>query len=636
MLPGSAAEIRNDFPVHAFANAAWRESQVHAALNRQLHPSASRNTHHTMQSSDHRYTHSQKRTLTQLLNLAELHFSGLSYKGALHCRPNPLIAGPTGAGKSFLVEEAARECKAHYFKITYGDWIAQGARHESTMSLVLKAVAKHPRVLFHIDELDKYGNQATAMESTWGRSIQTDIWNVLDFNLPALQEDKNDYPQLEKMSADQRRAFVRSRLWIVGSGTWQMVFNQKKTSSFMGFNAGAVQETPIAERIRDAKSIPDELTARFHSDILIMEYPFAEEEITNLLDRFGITQIAEELGTSIHVNELQQKLSTQGMRVFESLMTNLLVEQLERKRNGKETSFTQVDSSRGPDPQEQRDPPTCQSQESNVSFSGNHLEQQAEALADEDIDAQIEELNNQLAELKQEIEKPNLNFSLQLMSLHEMQDLGEIRPECAFDAAPQYAATSSARTGRWMNPSPSWYRRCLQAIQARIPLRPTRSEPECYHPNEDHACQRSMSMMGLGALELSVSIAVEGSVFSETTREDLMRWRELFEEMIWRLSETKFLLGRRPRTGYEDPRVSILVGMSNGGTSMADPYTDAKVLIHEVHNRSEDDRVNLLLRIVREIVVESKNCKMGHIDHYVAFFNRMSKAASQRINQESA
>jgi hypothetical protein len=277
-------------------------------------------------------TLSQQCILARLRELGCLQFDEQLHGGPLKCRLNPLIAAPTGAGKSFLVKQIAETFKAHYLSLTYGDWIVQGASKEHgdpTVKCILQALMQYPRVLLHIDELDKIGNPASGGGSGWDRSIRTDLWKVLDYQLPPI-ETLGEHAQLPEYRNFMSVEKIQRRLWIVGSGTWQNLFTTQEPG-FMGYGKQSGETSiDMGERIVKSEIIPQELTARFYGEIFIMEYPKSDEEIQELLQSFGLSESARELGIPIDLSALKQVIKFQGMRAFETLKTRLNIASLRR------------------------------------------------------------------------------------------------------------------------------------------------------------------------------------------------------------------------------------------------------------------------------------------------------------------
>jgi hypothetical protein len=282
--------------------------------------------------SKHVRTQSQENARGKIMALAELFFEtnelcGLSIKPRFF----PLIVGPTGAGKTMLIREAAESLGATLLRITFGDWMPRGIRGETgtpTSFQILSLLESNPRVVLHVDELDKWQED---FASSWSRSVAADLWNVLDKELP-LEEYLKSKDRPKPRSPEELARKVRENLWIVGSGTWQSVFNQATTPS-CGFVSGhprtEISDDELTEKIVQKKMIPDELLSRFAADLIFLRYPATPEEIQRLLDESGISQLARRLETTVTIDDVN--FDRKGMRILESLATRLLV--LKRSRD---------------------------------------------------------------------------------------------------------------------------------------------------------------------------------------------------------------------------------------------------------------------------------------------------------------
>lgn len=253
-------------------------------------------------------------------------YAGSSATLAVKPRLFPLVVGPTGAGKSHLVKLTAETLRANHLRVTYGDWVPRGAREgagEATTQRIIEAVLSHDRVLLHIDELDKC---QLSYEHSWTRSIANDIWNVLDGEL-------RHHQAADDATAARLRKRVASGLWIVGSGTWQQVFEEASRAG-LGFNAQPpppVAADPVAlrEKIVQARMIPTELLSRFAGELQFIFYPETVEEKQRLLDESGILELARSIGFPVSVNDLN--FAAAGMRCLESLLTRVVIAAQEQR-----------------------------------------------------------------------------------------------------------------------------------------------------------------------------------------------------------------------------------------------------------------------------------------------------------------
>lgn len=104
---------------------------------------------------------------------------------ALPVRPraNHLLAGSTGTGKTFLVEELARRLKLPYLRLSLVNWVLLGCTRrgaEATLPLIYRFVIAHPRGVIHLDELDKVGGK-----SEWTQAVVLEMMSALDREVKA-------------------------------------------------------------------------------------------------------------------------------------------------------------------------------------------------------------------------------------------------------------------------------------------------------------------------------------------------------------------------------------------------------------------------------------------------------------------
>lgn len=268
-------------------------------------------------------TESHRTAAITLLTTGDIFFSDeRTLTPGLKLRLFPLIVGPTGAGKSSLVKSIAHLQHARYLKVTRSDWIVQGStRGRPTMYQILDYITTHKRVIVHIDELDKF--QISFGSQEWSASIAGDLWSLLDGAFP-VSEYLRDTPfaEPEKPSEHEINSWIQSRCLIIGSGTWQDVFQANRAGSAIGF-LGNKTETPVtADTIAHAKLISPELLHRFNSDVIFLKYPDLKET-SALLESTGINALAREMGQTISPKEINFEQG--GMRVLESIATRLVI-----------------------------------------------------------------------------------------------------------------------------------------------------------------------------------------------------------------------------------------------------------------------------------------------------------------------
>jgi hypothetical protein len=251
---------------------------------------------------------SQRSVYEALLLRGEMFFSPRLYSLRIQPRLNPLIAGPTGAGKTFLVEEVARKLDASFMKICFGDWVPFGSTDGvPTMKMIYRRLEQSNRVLLLLDELCKYRPEYTG---GWSRSVASDLWQLLDRSPGAI-----DYADAGLKGQDLRK--LLSKLWIVGAGTWQDI---QRPNSTIGFARGG--QDSLQERITADGRIPDELLLRFNPQLVQLRYPLQTETL-EIYEHSGIAALAKAAGVTL--NPAVHDWSRGGMRSLEDLATTLML-----------------------------------------------------------------------------------------------------------------------------------------------------------------------------------------------------------------------------------------------------------------------------------------------------------------------
>jgi hypothetical protein len=189
------------------------------------------------------------------------------------------------------------------------------------MFSVLAAIEKHERVCIFLDELDKAFGPGEA--GCWERSVMNEVYALLDKQLP-LEDFARFQDKTTKTSKTGSSGIDPNRLWIIGCGTWQSLFNPRATIKTIGFQGGSQgpSNADILDQVRTSNSIPAELLARFHATPMLLTYP-APDEVPELLKAYGIDRLATEAGVDLSTVKIDFSLG--GMRVFEALAADLLL-----------------------------------------------------------------------------------------------------------------------------------------------------------------------------------------------------------------------------------------------------------------------------------------------------------------------
>jgi hypothetical protein len=158
-------------------------------------------------------------------------------------------------------------------------------------------------------------------ESTWGRSVASDLWRTLDHELPIAAYLRSPRSTLHgvDISEDKLAQKVPSTLWFVGIGTWQASFETSPTIGFSPQN----QLTRVLEgkTIQRSQTIPVELLLRFHPDVIQLTYPTLEET-EEVFRACGLTEAAQNAGLKL---DPQRHDWRGGMRSVEALWAEIAI-----------------------------------------------------------------------------------------------------------------------------------------------------------------------------------------------------------------------------------------------------------------------------------------------------------------------
>lgn len=181
-----------------------------------------------------------------------------------------------------------------------------------TLRRILNACATADRVVVVADEVDKCSGETS---SSWSRGVLGELYSLLDRELPVqeyLQAAEN-----RSLSVEQLKERVAA-IWIIGIGTWQTLWQHRKSMGFVAHRADVLPS--IVEPIRKSGVIPDELLLRFAWPPVAVPYPTARET-ADLFERSGLNALAARAGVVLRPHE--HDWHEGGMRSLETLVTEL-------------------------------------------------------------------------------------------------------------------------------------------------------------------------------------------------------------------------------------------------------------------------------------------------------------------------
>ncbi|MFZ4774039.1 MAG: ATP-binding protein [Terrimicrobiaceae bacterium] len=267
------------------------------------------------------WSKSQQQAFKKLIDIGETFFYAEWEGAGLRPRLDPLVVGPSGAGKTHLIRAVAEQLALPVLRITHGEWIVAGSRSSSahTTEKVRKFIQQNERGIVHMDELDK---ARAGFQSEWTISVFAEIFCLIDRVEPAGGRQQDWSPELlKRLSKD---------IWFIGTGTWQDLWTKQSAPS-IGFGGATARIDPadFTADIHRTRLIPDELLRRFCSDIICLNSA-TPDEYRQAARHFGLVKIARKLNIKLdYENGASGNL---GARWLEETYASLLVTAWKRGR----------------------------------------------------------------------------------------------------------------------------------------------------------------------------------------------------------------------------------------------------------------------------------------------------------------
>jgi hypothetical protein len=258
---------------------------------------------------------------------------GQAYLAAQHfsfCRPrgHTLLVGPSGAGKTHLARQVARELDVPLLALSVSGWVlvecskrGAGATWPSIFRFLERNHCGDGAMIF-IDEIDKIGQP-----TEWETFLRLEIFQLLDGTIPndlRLSRDDDDEVISPKLVCEVGE-FLARRTFVVAAGAFQHIWEERNRPA-LGFKT-APTELMQPELSELARTLPRELTNRFRSSVLAL--PSLLESDYHSILRIASQKVPPFLReTFVRLGERRIPLALanqQGVRFLEEILLDTLI-----------------------------------------------------------------------------------------------------------------------------------------------------------------------------------------------------------------------------------------------------------------------------------------------------------------------
>ena len=267
--------------------------------------------------NDSQLTASQTAASQDLKFFFDLHREGIRSVAGVKTRPFPLLVAPSGAGKTYLVQQLGRAAEIPVYSINIQNWIIRAARSEQhTLSQIAKFVESNSSGIIFLDEVNKLSRQHAA-ESSWVADLFSELIAFLDAD-----------SRLEVMGFAGSLQHLQRNFFVVGAGAFQDQWEESLSNSAIGFVES--DRTSSGERfeslVRNQNVVPAELLYRFNDQLILIQPPSAAEyraRIDEIRARLELPSLNEQAMDPLVENALQ---SGKAMRWLEGYTVGCLRE----------------------------------------------------------------------------------------------------------------------------------------------------------------------------------------------------------------------------------------------------------------------------------------------------------------------
>lgn len=257
---------------------------------------------------------SQQAAFERLRDLAKTYFSTFWHDLPIKPRLTPLIVGPSGVGKTFLVRHLSKACSAGFLRMSYGEWQPIAARSSPSthaFDRIHNLLTQHGRVVIFIDELEKMRS-----DHEWSNCVMQELFLLLDRN-PSITSGRSSWDP-------QALLTLHRNTFIVGAGTWQDVWTSSRRAGFAD-EPPEEEAVEIGRRIEASAKVPEELLKRFDGQFVVIPH-YSADDFACVLTRHN-DHVAPQLRIEITDALIDQLVAgRRNMRAVQELIGRRLLE----------------------------------------------------------------------------------------------------------------------------------------------------------------------------------------------------------------------------------------------------------------------------------------------------------------------
>jgi ATP-dependent Clp protease ATP-binding subunit ClpX len=280
-----------------------------------------------------------KKDISQALYYHNLK-SKYSYKKNISANGPLMIVGPTGSGKTFIVQKACEYVDTLFLHVDAASMVPEGIKGYSVNSLMQDLIfmsdnniQKASKAVVFLDEIDKLFIKDNT-ESGYGARVVSQLLRLLEGGTFKIYDGGNR----EKESID----FSTKNIQFILGGAFQSILDNKKNKKqAMGFakDPQSLQEQKITLEDLYRSDVPKELLGRMNTFINI--YPLSQNDYYEILTKSESSPLKEFVdkiefhGDSVEISdETLKKISIQaskselGVRAIKQTLKDLFSDAL--------------------------------------------------------------------------------------------------------------------------------------------------------------------------------------------------------------------------------------------------------------------------------------------------------------------